>query len=150
MANPFTPFGAASALLQNPTASPLQNPVDPAAVAALEQANAGERLKKSALQQALFRAAALREQPNYAAGAGPGGIRIGQGPGGWAVSIGDLIAGLMARGKQDKSTEGVTAGMGDAAGAQNNTFGAYNALRRKEGGQQSYVPQGTPLSFGDL
>ena len=141
-----SPAGSGVLAIPPTATNPLQNPLAAQPMnqaAGLEAANAQERLKRNALQQAIFKAMALREQPNYAKGAGPLGIRIGEGPGGWAVSIGDLIAGLSARGKQNKATGEVTGGMGDLAPAENATNTALNAVRRQ------FIPQGSPLSLSD-
>lgn len=142
---------AGSGVLANPLAlggpisNPVQSPYDPQLAAAAEKANAEERLKSSALKQALFRAAALREQPLFAQGGGPLGIRIGQGPGGWAVSIGDLVGGLMAKKKLDEATAGVTGAQEALTPTENATNAAVNAARRQ------FVPvaQGSQLSSWD-
>lgn len=120
--------------------NPVQSPYDPALAAQVEAANAKEKASRSGLQQALFRAAALRGQPLFAKGGGPLGIRIGEGPGGWAVSIGDLIGGLMAKKRLDESTQGVTSGMEQLAPAESASDAALNAARRQ------FVPQGTMMS----
>jgi hypothetical protein len=123
--------------------NPLQSPMAPGMGAGLEAANAAEKLKRSAMLQAMFKAMALREQPLYGRGAGPLGARMGEGPGGWALALGDTIAGALANRKHDEATQGVTTGMEGLVPAVNATDAAANAARRQ------FVPQGTPLGGFD-
>jgi len=119
-------------------------PIQPPLGMGVESANAKERLKRNALEQAIFKIMALREQPLFARGAGPLGIQIGQGPGGWATAIGSAVAGVLGKKALDEATAKAMGLQGPLAEAENETNAAINAARR-----QQFIPQGTPLSLSD-
>lgn len=149
------PGGGPGVLAQPATiTNPLQNPVAGSQDQATLQAMAQARAKQAALQQALYRAAVLREQPGggFAQGAGPLGMRQGVGPLGWMTTLGDAVAGLVTRGKQKKSGEEVTGAMGALSPAEQayvEQFLKGDEMPRTGRSPMSYVPQGTPLSFGN-
>lgn len=131
-------------------ANPVQNPIGQAPQQNLP-ANWQEVLKnlgalwgaQGQLGPAMFKAMTLRhDQPYNAKGAGPLGIRIGEGPGGWAVSIGDLVAGLKGRKMQEE--------------ADAKAMAAQKALAEASGGYAqeklrfpNFVPQGAPIGGVD-
>ncbi len=136
--------------ITNPLAAPAGGQ-DAATLAAMAEA----RAKQTALQKALYRAQTLREQPGggFAQGAGPLGIRMGVGPLGWATSVGDAIAGVIAKQRQKKGEEEVTGAMGPLSQAEQQYVQDYlnNGAPGQNYGRSpmSYVPQGSPLSLGN-
>jgi hypothetical protein len=141
---------AQPATITNPLAP--QPPPDEATLKAMAEA----RAKRTALEKALYRAQVLREQPGggFAQGAGPLGIRQGVGPMGFMTSIGDAIAGVIAKKRQGQGAEEVTGAMGPLSAAEQQYIQDY--LNSMPGQQQpygrspmSYVPQGSPLSLGN-
>lgn len=122
----------------------IQNPLAPqasdAALRELLQRILSERAANIPAQQAAFRSAALRQdQPFYAEGSGPLGIRQGVGPGGWATSIGDAVFGVMGRKRQEAADEKRLAAQADLMKKQNETY-------EKLGQALNSVSQGSPLS----
>ena len=139
--------GVMASPVQNPLAA---NPLDAQTAQSLEGANAQERLKRAKTQLAQMRAAVLREQLNPGIkGGGTLGIRTGEGPGGWATSLGDLAAMYVRAKALGRSAEEVGGAASEIAPAENTTYGALNARRRFEGPNPSYVPQGSPLSLSN-
>lgn len=157
MAFPYLSYGAPGVLAAPPTnTNPIQNPLaspDDATVAAMAEA----RAKQSALQQALHRAAVLREEPLNAKGQGPMGARQGVGPMGWAVTLGDVVAGVIAKKKRERAGQEVTGAMGPLSASEQEYINQYlksdpatmQALPRYGKPASSYIPQGSPLSLGD-
>jgi hypothetical protein len=143
--------GSATSGLANPVQNPLQSMQDQATLDAM----AKHREKLAVLERALMRAAALKEEPLNAQGAGPFGSRQGVGPAGWATTLGDVVAGVIAQKRREGKVKDVT-------GAQTEVTPAIqdyvkNFLNGAPGGMygtgygssnQSYVPQGSPLSLG--
>ena len=137
-----------------PMANPIQNPLKNMQEQATLDSMAKQREKQAALERALMRAAALREEPLNAQGAGPFGARQGVGPAGWATTLGDVVAGVIAQKRREGKVK-------DVAGAQTEVTPAIQQYVRDYlngapggmygtgyGSNQSYVPQGSPLSLG--
>ena len=138
------------ATITNPLA-PQQSPD-----AATLQAMAEQRAKQMALQKALYRAQVLREQPGggFAQGAGPLGARHGVGKYGWMTTLGDTIAGIIGKKRQGESSDEVTGALAAASPADQRLAeellrGDPNSLPRYGRRAMEYVPQGSPLSFGN-
>ena len=156
MANPALDRLFAPGVLAMPATptNPIQNPLDPAQQQALFAAQAEQRAKDTQLKQQLLRAAVLKSMtdPDQVKGGGPAGIRIGQGPGGWAVSLGDLGAAIVRAKALKKGGEGVIQATGELGPSEQAL--AEQIIRSSPGGlfdtgyarpQPSYVPQGSPL-----
>lgn len=158
MALPFDPStgayvsGSAMGSLQpvNPVESPLQHQMQ------LMAAMAEQRAKDTALKQQVLRAAALKAMtdPDQVKGGGPVGIRIGQGPGGWATSLGDLGAAIIRAKALKKGAAGIIEATGELGPATQTL--AENYLQDAPGGlynsgygmgQPRPVSQGSPLSL---
>ncbi len=148
--------GSAMGVLSQPAT--ITNPLDPQNQQALLGAQAEQRAKQTALQQQLLRAAVLKAQtdPDTVKGGGPAGVRIGQGPMGWAVSLGDLAAAYVRKKALEKGAAGVIPATGEASAADQAL--AEQLMRNRAGGlfdtgyarpQPSYVAQGSPLSLGN-
>jgi hypothetical protein len=121
--------------------APIQAPLG----AGVEKANAKERELANRLKQAMFKIAVLREQPLFGTGQGPLGATIGQGPGGWALTLGSALGGVLAKKHMDEAAAAANAASGNVVPAENETNAAINAERRRMLG----VPQGSPLSLSD-
>ena len=146
-----------------PPVAQVQNPLKPTQDAKTLAAMAEQRKAATKLQQALLRAQVLREQPLYAQGAGPLGITIGQGPGGWAQAIGSAVAGILAKKAHEKAGEETAGALGEVGPAtqtlaenyiQGSPGGLYNtgygpAAAQPPGPQlvQRPIYQGAPLSY---
>jgi hypothetical protein len=163
MANPMFDLNPMLGALAQPTTitNPVQNP--------LAGGNfdyglmAQQRAALNELQKTYMRAQALKEEPLNAKGTGPFGARQGVGPMGWATTVGDLVAGLIAKGRRKAATEETAKASGAESQAnqalianvlQNQPGGPYgnsygpgiaNQLRRPD---LNYVSQGSPLSLG--
>ena len=100
-----------------PMANPIQNPLKTMQEQATLDAMAKHREKQAALERALMRAPALREEPLNAQGAGPFGARQGVGPAGWATTLGDVVAGVIAQKRREGKVRGSHRGpdRGDAS-----------------------------------
>ena len=152
MALPWDPATDAyvpnSAALANPVQSPLQSPQDQATIEAM-----GKRREKQALLERMrMMAQVLRDEQLNAQGAGPFGSRQGVGPAGWATTVGDVVAGVIAEKRRKKAAEEEAKAQAQVAPAtqeyaknfyQGAPGGLYGA-----GAGSSYVPQGSPLSLG--
>ncbi len=79
-----------------------------------------------------------------AQGGGPFGVRIGEGPGGWAVTLGDMANAYVKMQHQKALTDKLVKSLGGSAKAR----GDYAVEDAKAQGLD-FVPQGTPLSFGE-
>ena len=93
-----------------------------------------------------MRAMALREEPLNAQGAGPFGARQGVGPAGWATTVGDVVAGVIAEKRRKKASEEETGAQAGVAPAASDYFNQF--MKGRTGGGSSYVSQGSPLSLG--
>lgn len=136
--------------------APIQNPLQPLQDAQTVAAMAKQREAATKVKQAFLRAQVLKDQPLYAQGAGPLGVTIGQGPGGWATAIGSMVAGILAKKAHEKAGEDVSGALSPESQATQEYV--QNFLRGAPGGmygsgygrpQPSYVAQGSPLSLGD-
>lgn len=153
MALPWDPTTGAY-VPPGPLSSPIQNPLDPRNQAATVAAMANDREKRAALERAMMRAAALREEPLNAQGPGPLGVRQGVGPMGWAVSLADAVAGAIAEKRRKAATENVAGAQSEVAPATQEYV--KNFLKGRPGGLYdtgyglNHVAQGSPLSLSDF
>jgi hypothetical protein len=161
MALPFDPSSGAyipgSGVLAQPTT--ITNPLDPQNAQATLAAMAQARAKDTALKQQLLRAQVLKAQtePDAVKGGGPSGIRIGQGPMGWAVSLGDLAAAYVRKKALQKGGEGVIQATGELSPAEQEYVNQYlnsdpsmpQAAPRYGKPATAYIAQGSPLSLSN-
>lgn len=127
-------FGAAPGAGVNavqPVQSPLpqQQPDMGKLLEALKAAFAAQ----GGLNSSAFRAQSLRGDRNYAPGTGPLGIRVGEGPGGWAVSLADSVNNALNYKEQKARDEALSKALKDLQEAKGG-FGV------------EAVSQGTPLT----
>lgn len=137
--NYFDPSGGMGAappgIGVTPVASPL--PQQEPNWRAILQAVLAEKAANPAAQAAAFRSAALRQdQPFYAAGSGPLGIRPGVGAGGWAMTLADSINGALGYKQQRQRDEEMLKLQKDLMEKQAKTYEALG----------NAVNQGSPLS----
>ena len=142
-------YGDSSSVLDQPSTvtNPIQNPLSPAAFAA----EAKDREARAKTIRMIMQAMALRDEPLNAQGAGPFGARQGVGPAGWATTVGDVVAGVIAEKRRKKATEDVTNAQSQEAPAASDLF--QNVMSGRVNPYSSnnsppYVSQGSPLSLG--